>query len=465
MKDFLLKQYRRNYFLMISFSISLLFLFIGCKKILDYYSYVKPIYIVMTNTNDPLFLQYKSKDTTVDIFGTRDELGNPSVITDYIIKIGKDTSYYKFEQDMRISSFTAPNQTKFLFNWTGPNIAVVTVLAKDGTTQLTTQIDFNNPQQKINRNNQVLQRPSTPIQVDFTPKSENPITTLATGNVNITVTQCSNPTDVENYLIVKSVNGTIIGTFPSQRISKGVFGVSLPSNTAPTSNISQICNNLANTIGLGCYASQLPSFPLFCPALSAVIASTGIGASVAAPIFSACTYLVTGLEIYCKIFDFNGVPGAPSLAEKLCSSTPLNRTLTGDILISAYAIGIPTNTYSIQQRVPGNGPYPTVNINLGSATKVRTFRMTPPTPIVGQSYDASIDVFCLKPGSTVKISVIGTDGYSNTITYPISTTLPDGVFTLTVPGAISPGIVDYVTFQITLPDGASLTRSAFLVFK
>jgi hypothetical protein len=73
-------------------------------------------------------------------------------------------------------------------------------------------------------------------------------------------------------------------------------------------------------------------------------------------------------------------------------------------------------------------------------------------------------MYCLKLGSTVTISVEGTDGYTASNVTTINETQQAGTFNLTVPGAETAGIQDVVTLTVLLPDGTKITRTAQLIF-
>ena len=72
--------------------------------------------------------------------------------------------------------------------------------------------------------------------------------------------------------------------------------------------------------------------------------------------------------------------------------------------------------------------------------------------------------FPLPSGSVAVMTVVGTDGYSNTQ----SVTLENVVsyeMKLHVPGAYTEGVKDLCTVAVELPDGTLLKKQASLVFQ
>lgn len=430
----------------------------------------KSKFTIMTNSSDPLLIRAdEGNGKTIEVFGTRNAKGVPLNVTDIIVAAAGDTTYYKLNDQKQITTIQAPNGIQFSFTWTSPKIAVVTVLSTDGTTQITTEVDFSGKKlaaKALSTNSQPSNiRQNKPTIFSFNNTlmaSPTAIPTAASSTIE--VRQCESLADVSQvFVTANSTSGDLLGTFPAKNISKGVWGVNIPSNIAPVTDVGEICSSIAGVLDLGCIAADLPQFQLLCPAISSAVAVTGVGAPIAAPIFAACEFSVIGLTAYCKTFGASPAPGAPSLTEMLCNSNALNRKITHDIMVRAWTPGLPNAISSPSYRVTAGAALPNFSLNLGANTQIRKFTLTPPSPAQGQSYNATVDVFCIKSGSRIEMSIIGTDGYKNTETYNINTTQGNGAFTLKVPGA-STGVKDIVTLKITLPDGKVITREASLVF-
>jgi hypothetical protein len=432
--------------------------------------------VVMTNAADPLLLIAKAQNNkTIEVYGLRDELGTPIQLTDVLIKgqTESEITHYKYDNQNRLSKIITSNNTQFLFNWIAEQKAAVTVLANNGNTQLNTVIDFSAQMSATLSNNMQVQkktgtkRSKLPLKLEYSSvsskstSSSNTIAALAdpSSSVTINVNRCGVPADADVMLSVRLVDGESLATLPTNKVGTGLYTTTIPTNLAPTINPSKICNQLENVLGYGCTA-----LPFLCPAIEAVLLATGAGASVAVPVGIACAEATAGFAIYCETLGGDGTPGGgDSVLKKLCDAPGLNRTFTQDIILRPYALGLPTNIFGDSQRVPGSGPFPALNIVLGATPKIESLQLTPSAPAAGQNYVANVDVFCVTQGSQVTLTVVGSDGYTDSATYSITSTQSQGRFSLTVPGADT-GVQDVVTVKITLADGTILTRTASLVF-
>jgi hypothetical protein len=408
-----------------------------------------------------------AENKVIDVYGTRDNSGKPIAVTDIVISSTTDTTYYKFNEQKRLSAILAPNGTQFFFSWISQNKANLTVIGPDGISQLTTQIDFSSGSEQTDIVANVA-RPDVPLQLSFTPgqsqsQGGGSAVTTQTGMVN--VFQCQSLSDAQTYVVAKTLSGSVLGNFPTKRVSKGVYSFDIPSNLAPSINPGEICGDIAGVLDIACIAMQNPALPIiFCARLGSLVASSGFGTAFTGHVMVACGAAMAGLEFYCATLGQEVGAGGPSLAETLCNSPFINRTFVEDIRVTPYVIALPGNVYGSSALVTPNGVIPQLTVNLNSQTTIRTLELIPPAPAAFQSYVAKVDVFCLLAGSLVTISVVGTDGYSNSVNYNITTTQGEGQFTLTVPGAAMAGIRDVVTLKITLPNGTVLTRTAALIF-
>lgn len=433
---------------------------------------------VMTNAADPLLITAKKNNKTIEVYGLRDELGIPTQLTDIIIK-GQTTdkaTHYKYNSQNQLSKIITLNKTQFLFEWISQTKAIVTVLANDGITQVNTEIDFSSSNAtltsstQVNKQNFVLKRDKKPLKLQYSNKSSSKTASdnnslnafaAAESSVTINVTRCDTPADADVLLSARLVDGELVGTFPATRTSIGLYTASIPTDAALTVDVGDLCEKLEGVLGLACGFVGLPAL---CPALGIVLIVAKVPPTIIATIEAACAEAVFELEFYCATLGGDGTPGGgESIAAKICKDPGIDRTFTQDLVLTAYAIGLPNNIFGESQRVPGNGPFPNLSVDLGSTTKIESFQLIPSSPAEGQDYVASIDVFCVTQGSQATISIVGSDGYTDSISYSITSTQSQGNFSLTVPGAAT-GVQDVVTVEIQLADGTVLTRTASLVF-
>jgi hypothetical protein len=105
---------------------------------------------------------------------------------------------------------------------------------------------------------------------------------------------------------------------------------------------------------------------------------------------------------------------------------------------------------------PSIGPFPTFNISAPNEVEIVSFKTTPADPAPFQNYIAEALIHCAPPNTQVTMSIVGTDGFSDSRTAIIQ---GDANVTLTVPGA-EEGVVDTVT--VAIANGP--TRRIVLVF-
>lgn len=112
--------------------------------------------------------------------------------------------------------------------------------------------------------------------------------------------------------------------------------------------------------------------------------------------------------------------------------------------------------------IPPEGPYPVLTVNVPGTVGVSGLTLTPSSPQARQNYMAKGLVSCQQVGDIVTISVIGTDGYTDSVSTTVAST-GDQSFTLNVPGAAS-GVNDVVTLQIMRNGSEIGKQTASLIF-
>lgn len=443
-----------------------LFLSLGCKKNKDIKSPASN-FLLMTNSNDPLIVSYKKDNKEIDFFGKRNGSGIPTVIDNIIVRNGIDTTYYFLGEKGRPEKILTQNGTSFEFKWMTEKKAVLTIISKDGINQINTEIDFGNQKARTDnsKNLKKSERLGIPSSFKyFTPQYNSSKIKAETGKCIVNVSSCEAPTYADVYVLVNDKSGKNLGNFPTTMIEKGKYYANIPTNLAPSFNPADICNSVVSVLDYACYINENPNLPLYlCSAITAAVAATEIGILFAAEVNVACSSAVAGLELYCMSLGASPAPGAPSLSDQICNSEFINRTFKEDVVIFAKGIGMPYNSLSYSATVPGTGPFPDLNLSFSSQTAIRTLTLSPSSPVADQNYTAEANVFCLKTGSKVTLSISGSDGYTDRKEFYISQTQSEGIFQLRVPGADT-GVNDEVTLIIELPDGSIIKRTASLVF-
>lgn len=433
---------------------------------------VKSNLTMLTNSSDPLLVIAKSDDGgTVEFYGKRDGNGMPSKVDQIVIKKQADTTYYHLDQFNRPNKIITHTGIEFQLDWVADKHIALTVISNDGKTQINTEVKMMRHGYGDQIQTSKLQnysRSGRKIKVGFTPDLQVDLSTPngiqgINGTAEVNVTKCTAPSDATVFVNAYSTSGVLLGHFPSTRVSTGKYSYTMPDGIAPNINPKDACSKIADVLSMACTLNTPTLIATLCPALAAAIASSGIGGVVAGPIFAACEKIAAGLEMYCLVIDGSAAPGAPSLAERICAAELLDRDFKEDIVLRAGVLGIPNNFYGPSKTVLPNTPFPTLSIDLPGVTMIKTLKLTPAAPAPYVDFRASSEVSCLKQGSVVTISVVGTDGYTDHETFTITTFQSSGTFYLDVPGA-APGVRDDVTLKIKLPDGTTVTRTASLIY-
>ncbi|MFH6999716.1 hypothetical protein ACHRVZ_17475 [Flavobacterium sp. FlaQc-57] len=103
-------------------------------------------------------------------------------------------------------------------------------------------------------------------------------------------------------------------------------------------------------------------------------------------------------------------------------------------------------------------------MNLDDKISVKSFILSPSTPLAGNDYNAVVDISCLNVGTVIKISIIGSDGYTDEIAYTVTSSKTSDSFILTVPGG-NVGVNDECTLEVSTLGNIVATKKAYLVFK
>lgn len=109
------------------------------------------------------------------------------------------------------------------------------------------------------------------------------------------------------------------------------------------------------------------------------------------------------------------------------------------------------------------GYIPDSDISLGGSINIASFKFIPSTPSAGVNYVAVAGLRCLPEDTFIQMSIIGTDGYTDSVYYTIPSDQQNYTTELHVSGA-EEGVRDECNITITLPDGITLTKDALLVF-
>lgn len=449
-----------------------------CKKLENYIKHHQQhgnkdstTFKIYTNVADPLLAEAKTPDGTIlDFYGTKDAKRQSENLKQIILINKTDTLYYLYDSLHKISKIISAKGASFTFNWLNDTKAALTISVPDQHFQVNTEYDFGIQTNLTPFVSHFNKRKIKPLKLEYSEKSQSNIINnqlTASSSTFVLVQQCDLPSSGDVYVdVVGNVTEKYFGRFPGYEVQQGVYEVSLPTDNQPTIDFHESCASVADALEVACPLTELPGYASFCSYLTSIIVvgSEGTTAAAAGQIFALCEASAAGFETICKTVGASPTPGAPSFADQICASDFFNRTFTETVSLRPLVIAVLHDVHGLWENAPANGPFPNLAVDLGGETTIRTLTLNPPSPAQGQDYVATADVFCLQAGSIVKFSIVGTDGYTDSIITTITDTQKDGTFNLNVPGAET-GVKDVDTIEITLPDGTTITQQASLVFQ
>lgn len=458
------------------------------------------LYKVFSNAGDPRILSAQTElGETLEFFGDKDSQGLPQNL--YAVTVDDATGMTLFDVDPQglPTTITAPSSGILQFDWdVDGQQAVLTAISPSGLQQVNTVVDFSVPLQPLSSGAQqppaelpsadVLHPNWAPRQgqptwgMELPPGSQLELPNPAQGGqakgligspsatVTTSVTGCGMPTNSAQVLtyVFNEDNGETIGVFPAQVSATGQFSTSIPFDASSLANTPENCQSVTNVIGLGCnlelfFGSEATG--AICEALASAIASVSLPPAEAQALALLCSETIPLIDLYCAAAGAGAPVDGPSITELLCEAEFVDASDAVQIRVESCIVGASQNLCSepvVVQASPTS--FPILNsIDLGDETLIRSLTLNPGSPGVGVSYVATADIVCILAESELVLSIVGTDGYTDSMQFQINETQGQGLFLLNVPGAAE-GVQDVVTATLNMPDGTVIVRTASLVF-
>ncbi len=372
------------------------------------------------------------------------------------------------------------------FEWISETSAVVNAHSQSDNYFISTVVDFASPKQpqltksknaknttsvrngdfkiEIKKNednwNNILNRFKTRVQYDpddyFFDSQE----------VWLWIYQCSSSYNAKNYIIVKNAtNGITIGKLMNpEYMTKGNYRYFLPYSSYPSSATNkELCANIDNALKnaeqvlSGILGPAIGDSGALILALNAAAMTTGVG-MIPAVITDAIVLAATATDCGLQLINENG--GISRLMEWANSEWYYKEYIISDLILIPVGYTQSKTIMGEQHRVTPDDSNILITLDMEGDPVIDAFTLNPSNPGQGVGYTATADFHCIPEGSTITLSIVGTDGYSNSITEAIS---ESGSAVLYVPGAAS-GVYDLCTAVINMPFGESITMQASLVF-
>ena len=432
---------------------------------------------LFSNATDPQFAQFIEPDgTQVDVFGRRDSNGVPTK-ADFVRvtnNAGEETLVQLDSQDRPIK-LTAFNGVVFDLVWETTTRAVVTATNPSGDGQFTTPIDFVGTVSGRNGLNNLPRREGA-ARVTFRQDSESRILQQSgpppSGVARIEVFRCGvlEGNASVSLLVRDSISQEVIGNFPaSPTDTPGVFETQFPNGSDVIDNSLENCESIAGVLGSVCEAAFVggltpqnvaPACLSFAAALDAI--------TLPAPgdivlYNSGCLSAFAAVPLYCDTVGL-GEPGGDDIAGFLCSQLFSDRFAAGQTL-TAVVTALPSDVLSEIQTISASESSANLVVDLGGEPALSQVVLTPSSPEANEDYVASLTVSCIPGNSLVRLSVVGSDGFTDQIEFPINDEQVSGTFELSVPGAAE-GVRDVITVDY-IPDILTpivITKDAVLFF-
>ncbi|MEE1272751.1 MAG: hypothetical protein UHM19_08165 [Bacteroidales bacterium] len=383
-------------------------------------------------------------------------------------------SFIDFDEDGRLISIINNNGVNIDFEWQSSTTAVIKAHSQIDNYFISTLVDFTNNNQKNLKvesiEKKVIKR-TKPLSIEIIKENEynylksndiyDPNDFPEYQEIDLWITKCESNYNTKNYLILRNANtGDMIGKLVNyEKIHEGLYSYKLPLSSYPTSALPQdVCNSIDNALRNIeiCLSGVLVDSTPIIVALNSVACATGIGMLPVA-ITDAIIFGFNALN--CQISIFNHFGGMSELVRRIDSDFYYKEYIISDIEIISVALDQGNTITDSDNIKPSYGNW-LLHLEIPGNPLIKSFVLNPANPGQGVGYTATVKYNCIPENSTITLSIVGTDGYSNSITKDVS---GNGSAVLNVPGAES-GVYDVCTATINMPFGETITMQASLVF-
>ncbi len=401
---------------------------------------------------NPLLLRLeRSDDIIISYYGEKDNLGralNCNLVGVKYPQLDKPI-YTEIDEAGRPSKVFASDGSSIKFNYDDLNDVRVSVVTAQGQNRLSFPLSTFQDQNRKPQNSSSIRSGKKLKLIETTPTDASQNRAACNiSNLQVNLQQCEEP--FNNASILLLAKGVDDPDYQAQYYANSngngsyCFNVKQPQPSAI--QVDEICFSVESVLGTLCDGLQfLNAIPGGQITLCVAISSAFTAASL--QVFTGCEILINSLNIYCNTLGASPAPGVPSVLAAMCDSEALDENIPTQFTFKpaiyidggSTIVGAETNEY------PTSGPFDDINIAIPEEPKVKDFYTNPFDPSPEQDYIATAELNCILDGMIATISVVGTDGYTDSITV----TLPQGnsTISLSVPGAEG-GIKDILTVDI-----------------
>jgi hypothetical protein len=459
--------------------------------------FAQPQLTIFSNPADPLLLRaVTAKDEVIEYFGEKNTQGLATALKSISVKDSDDkVTSIALDGQGRPARIRAFNGVVITITWVSQTDIVITALTADGTAQVNLPVDLAAPPPPpqvaglcegcgthtltkstrktlasvINR----APRGGAPAELAVARPSgtKGMLTTAAAAQAAtslVNVTRCGRPVNNADVsmTVIPSSEPSEAYIVPGASTGGGQYSVSIPTQPSPGQEAEDACDKISDVLGVGCdiISTVPPNMEyLLAAQLSAIVTAIATPAA-GLVVFTAFTVGFRVARLLCNTVGWSpGEPGMnmPAVSDLICSgvSEIVDRFASSDVRLIplVFIPGEGVVDTGSGATAPGSGPFPNFNVDAGGEVKIVSFTTTPADPAPEEGYVAEALIECAPQGTTVTMSIVGTDGYEDSKTATIQ---GDANVTLTVPGAAQ-GVQDVITVTI---GGGGPTRAIAIVF-
>lgn len=450
-------------------------------------------FTLYTNVNDALLFSATTiAGDSVAFFGERNDLGIPSKVAGAVVQLqnkyinsGEEKIFIEnstfeilFGGFNNLPTRISSDEYTFLFDWESSSAFVLTAIDNEGTGRTQIAINMDELEQEmallaatgfdsLSFNDQIGKTLFLPGYLCGEPSSEGTLSYFsATKSSIIHIERCGANLDGALVKLNIAQKGGMNEWIMATPLNSGKYRVNIPiGGETMGEKFLEGCESVLSTIGTSCVVSKqlLLSSPLYCSKIS-------LYAGPAAPkVFAACQVAVSAYAATCAIVGWSPLgdlelpegiewPSWASPQAYICPSLSylidrgvdfIGEPITYTVQLAHPSIKSGYGSYHENiASSPANGPYPNISIQIDGDPDVIGFWADPGNPPAGVGYAVYASMSCVEPGSTIRMSIVGTDGYLNSRNCTVSAAdFQNQTCILQVPGA-SGGVRDVITLVV-----------------
>ena len=282
-----------------------------------------------------------------------------------------------------------------------------------------------------------------------------------TGQLSFQIKQCG--ALVNNATVTITTNPALGQSgMPANFIGDGTYSISVPQDNQADAKAIDKCQAFADKIKKLCGAYTVASMissddQVICGSLTLAIFSSFPNMTQKSKdlVTKVCPKVIKLVPKLCEMNDNDDILKS-CLKAKLLNQIPSTASYTYTLSVTVPGFGTETSApvaFDPEQSVG-------YQWDMGGKFAITDLSTSPSDPVASEGYTATAMIVCPMPsGTPVTISIVGSDGYSNS---NAATMKQSGTISLYVPGA-KQGVQDIITVEAVI-DGITYTDKTSIVF-